>query len=116
MELAMEKIELVQLTNDGEVHSLSGQERGVAARQHFDLDYWDNVPESVTVAVPEDLDAISPSFFQGMFAKSLTEKFGRDANRFQEHYLFDAPTHILVQVQRGIAAILTRRPGQPRHA
>lgn len=116
MELMMATIQLSRLTGNGEVHSLSGQERGVAARDLFRLDELEEAGEVVTVEVPTDLDAISPSFFQGMFAKSLVETFGRDPERFKRHYLFDAPTHVLAQVQRGIMAVLTRRPGEGRLA
>ena len=105
-------IELSELTGNGRVQSLSGQERGVDARAHYDLDRLDTAHEAVTINVPDDLDAISPSFFQGMFAKSLLDVFDRDADRFLRHYSFRAPTHVLTQVQRGINAVLTRRPGQ----
>lgn len=109
----MTAIELAELTGRGRVHSLSGQERGLEARNFYRLDELDQVEGVVVVNVPDDLDAISPSFFQGMFAKSLLGAFDRDADRFLRHYSFKAPTHVLTQVQRGIAAVLTRRPGQP---
>lgn len=108
----MATIELRELTGNGRVHSLSGQERGVEARAHYRLDDLDITDDVITVAVPPDVDAISPSFFQGMFAKSLLETFERDPDRFLSHYSFNAPTHVLTQIQRGIRAVLTRRPGQ----
>lgn len=110
----MRRIELKALTGDGQVHSLSGQERGVEARRHFNLDELDLSEEPVAVEIPDDIDAISPSFFQGMFAKSLVERFDRDEDQFLRHYSFEAPTHVLAQIQRGIMAVLTRRPGQVR--
>jgi hypothetical protein len=110
----MALIELRELTGGGRVHSLSGQERGVEARGKFNLDDLDKSAEQVTVDVPNDLDAISPSFIQGMFAKSLVEVFDRDQDRFLEHYAFRAPTHVLAQIHRGLMAVLTRRPGQVR--
>lgn len=109
----MTAIELSELTGNGRVQSLSGQERGVDARVHYKLDQLDSLDEVVTINVPDNLDAISPSFFQGMFAKSLLNAFDRDPERFLRHYSFHAPTHVLTQIQRGIAAVLTRRPGQP---
>ena len=108
----MSVIELKELTGGGRVHSLSGQERGVEARERFNLDALDTQSEQVTVDVPSDLDAISPSFFQGMFARSLVDVFDRDQDKFLKHYAFRAPTHVLDQVHRGIMAVLTRRPGQ----
>ena len=95
-----------------EARGLPGQERGVDARAYYKLDTLDAEPGVVTIVVPDDLDAISPSFFQGMFAKSLLGAFDRDPDRFLKHYSFRAPTHVLAQVQRGINAVLTRRPGQ----
>ena len=108
----MAAIELSEITGNGRVQSLSGQERGVDARAHYKLDSLDTDTEVVTIIVPDELDAISPSFFQGMFAKSLLGTFDRDPDRFLKHYSFRAPTHVLTQVQRGINAVLTRRPGQ----
>ena len=102
----MTKIDLVQLTK-GEVRNLSGHPRGLAARQLFELDRLDQVQGPVVVVVPADLDALTTSFFQGMFAKSLQTLGGRA--EFLAHYRFEASQIILRQVDRGIRTLLTRR-------
>lgn len=102
----MTDIQLVEFTK-GEVRNLSGHERGLAARMAFKLEDLDALPEPIEVVVPEDLDAISTSFFQGMFAQSIQRLGSRD--RFLEHYRFHARPHLMLQVQRGIDAVQTRR-------
>lgn len=76
----------------GEVRNLAGHDRGLKAREHFHLDELDGVTDPVDVHVPEDFRAVSPSFFQGMFAESVC-KLG-SARAFFEHYRFNAPAHI----------------------
>lgn len=87
----MREINLRELTRD-EVRNLAGHDRGLDARTYFKLDQLDESEESVEVSLPEDFRAISPSFFQGMFAKSV-HRF-KSASAFFEHYQFDAPLHI----------------------
>lgn len=88
--LMAEVICLEELTL-GKVKNLAGHDRGLRARQHFEIDSLDRSPSTVEVKVPEDFRAISPSFFQGMFAASV-HTLG--ASAFFDHYLFDAPAHI----------------------
>ena len=87
----MPEINLCELTQ-GEVRNLAGHDRGLEARTHFKLDQLDESDESVEVTLPKDFRAISPSFFQGMFAKSVHHF--ESASAFFEHYQFDAPLHI----------------------
>lgn len=96
----------LQVLTKGEVRNLTGQVRGVEARKLFDLDRLDRLGEVVEVRIPEDLDAIATSFFQGLFAHSV-QHYGRD--RFLEHYRFNAGPAIIEQVYRGIDRSLTRR-------
>jgi hypothetical protein len=91
MGLAMPEINLRDLTQ-GEVRNLAGHDRGLEARSHFKLDELDECDESVEISLPDDFRAISPSFFQGMFAKSV-HRF-KSASAFFQHYQFDAPLHI----------------------
>ena len=93
----------------GEVKNLAGHDRGLKARQHFGVDGLDGSASVVTVKIPEDFRAISPSFFQGMFAKSVHQL---GLSRFFEHYRFDAPAHIrskLVEYARQSEARNTTR-------
>lgn len=100
------QIEISKLTH-GKVRNLSGHERGVKARELFGLDGLDVVSDPVDVMIPDDLDAIASSFFQGMFADSVRQF---DTNeRFLEHYRFRAKPVIIEQVLRGIDRIRTKR-------
>ena len=99
-------IHLADLTR-GEVHNLSGHDRGLKAREMFSVAEMDSLPEEVVVVVPDDLDAISNSFFQGMFSDSVKQFGSRES--FFDHYRFEASAPIIAQVQRGIDSVLTRR-------
>lgn len=102
----MSEIMLNELTR-GEVRNLSGQERGAEARDHFNLDELDASSDQVFVVVPEELDALASSFFQGMFATSIRRLGGRD--QFLAHYQFLATPEIMIQVMRGIDRVETDR-------
>jgi hypothetical protein len=96
-------INLGELTRGGEVHNLSGHERGLAARAHFELDAADVGPEPVEVVVPPDVYTLTPSFFQGMFANSVT-KAGNRPN-FLKRFSFKASPIVMRQIERGIASV-----------
>lgn len=99
----MPQIELTKLTRDA-VRSLNGQERGVAAREFFQVDQLDRAPEPVIVRVPNNLDSISPSFLRGMFALSIG---ALGTAGFMSHYVFDAPVEILEQVDRAVKGTIS---------
>jgi hypothetical protein len=101
----MTTIDLAALTDNGRVRNLTGHERGIAAREQFDLNSLDAAQEAIEVRVPDDLDAITISFFQGMFADSV-RKVG---SGFLEHYRFHASPEIMEQVLRGIDRVNTVR-------
>jgi hypothetical protein len=101
----MQQIDFAVLTR-GEVRSLIGHERGVAARDEFKLDELDQGADEVVVLVPSDMRTLTPSFLQGLFAGSVSHlgELG-----FFKHYKFDAPAHILDDVRAGVDRILTSR-------
>ena len=101
----MPQIDFSRLTR-GEVSSLSGHDRGLAARGLFRLDTLDSQPEPVVITAPANLDAITPSFVQGMFAKSV-HTLGKE--RFFSHYLFNLPDYLLTDVRLGIQRAMMRR-------
>lgn len=101
-------IDLDRLTDNGKVHNLSGHERGVAAREAFDLDRFDELAEAVEIRVPDHIYAVSPSFVQGLLATSF-QKVGLDREAFFAHYKLVASDLIKRQFDRGISAILTNR-------
>ena len=100
----MATIDLNELTR-GKVRNLTGHERGLAARAKFDLDKFDAARETVDVDVPDELEGITTSFFQGMFASSVRAS-GSD---FLNRYRFHASTAIMEQVLRGIDRVNTKR-------
>lgn len=101
----MATIQLSELTQ-GDVRNLSGQERGQAARAAFRIDELDKAVEPVLVAVPEDLDTMSPSFFRGMFAMSILTL---GVAGFSNHYVFDAKPQILEQVDQVVRGTIRDR-------
>ena len=100
----MAQIDLTKLT-EGKIRNLTGHERGVAARAKFNLDAYDAGTEPVEIQVPPDLEAITTSFFQGMFAKSVRTT----QDQFLERYRFNTSPAIMEQVLRGIDRVNTRR-------
>lgn len=101
----MPEIELARLTR-GDVRNLSGQERGLRAREEFDVDALDREAEPVLVKVPRDLDTISPSFFRGMFSVSILTL---GVAGFWSHYVFDASPAVLEQVQDAVSGTIRDR-------
>lgn len=95
-------IDFADLTGGGRVRNLSGHDKGQAARARYDLDTLDEGSAPVEIRVPEEIYAISGSFVQGMFAKSLVKLGSKEA--FFSHYKFDAASDILRQIERGLAA------------
>ncbi|MGT2513431.1 hypothetical protein ACVOMT_03500 [Sphingomonas panni] len=101
-------IDLNTLTNNGEVHNLSGHDRGVAARAAFGLDRLDREEGMVEIRVPDHVYAVSPSFVQGLLATSV-QNLGRTREGFFTRYRLSASDLIKRQFERGISAILTNR-------
>lgn len=101
----MSSIEFEALTK-GEVRSLSGHDRGLAARNLFKLDQLDTEDDLVVVSAPADLDALTPSFVQGLFAASV-HRLGREG--FFEHYRFHISEHLQTDIQLGINRVLMKR-------
>ncbi len=101
----MTAIDLQTLTR-GEVRSLSGHDRGLAAREYFHLDGLDAAPEEVVVIAPSTLDALTPSFVQGLFAASV-HALGKEG--FFKHYSFRLPKHLMTDVRLGVDRVLMRR-------
>ncbi|WP_102225442.1 hypothetical protein [Acidimangrovimonas sediminis] len=80
-------IDLNAVTGTKHIRNLSGKERGIAARQHFCLDSIDGQPGTVEVRIPEYVDTISPSFFQGLFSQSIAALHGKDAFLKKYHFI-----------------------------
>lgn len=106
--MTKEMIDLNRLTEDGRIHNLSGHDRGLAAREEFKLDKFDDAGARVDIVVPDHIYAVSPSFVQGLLAASM-QRAGLDRTVFFSRYQFVASDLIKRQFERGISAILTNR-------
>lgn len=93
-------VNLDKLTRDGRVRNLSGKERGQAARAQLDLDTLDAQLDSVEIVVPDYIDTISPSYFQGLFSESISRLSGRTG--FLGKYKFRASTQAMRWIDIGI--------------
>lgn len=94
---------------EGSVRNISGHERGVEARKKYGLDRLDAGDSAVSVVIPDDIDAVAASFFQGMFSTSV--KRFKSKEKFLEHYRFIAKPNMMEQIIRGIDRSLTERGG-----
>jgi len=101
-------IDLGKMTQ-GKVRNLSGQNRGVAAREFFDLETLDHKDEVITVKFPEDLLAVAPSFTQGLFARSFAAL--GSGYSFRKHYKIEASELIKEQLEHGFRRILVHGAG-----
>ena len=104
-------INLDSLKDNEWTRNLTGYERGVAARNEFRLSELDDLDDIIEVHVPDTIDAISTSFFNGMFADSV-KAAGAD---FLEKYQFHAPDLVMKQVMQSIHRIRTRENPDPDH-
>ncbi|MBN9033819.1 MAG: hypothetical protein J0I23_28910 [Rhizobiales bacterium] len=94
------QLDLDKLAGSGKVKNLSGKERGIAARAELHLDELDRDDNTVEVLVPDYVDAISPSYFQGLFSGSIQRLEGKKA--FLEKYKFIANSRVLRWIDIGI--------------
>ena len=97
----MHVIDLDKHTGNGRVHNLAGKRKGLDVRTSERLDELDNADAPVQVIVPKHLYALSPSFFLGLFSRSLRHFESKEA--FLAHYKFIGTEQIKSQVHDGIA-------------
>lgn len=97
----MSNVRMIDIANvaKGGIHNLSGKLRGESAREYFGLDRLDEDDQQVTVVFPEELYAISSSFFLGMFSLSI-RKFGEE--KFLKKYKFQADENMQRQIRHGV--------------
>jgi hypothetical protein len=85
-------IDLAQVRTSPESRVFSGRERGLAARQKFNLTRVDLEPGKVTILIPQDTYSMNMSFFLGMFGDSV-RSLGREG--FNRKYRFESdPVHL----------------------
>jgi hypothetical protein len=105
----MATLDLNPLTEDGRVHNLTGRDLGRRARENLGLSDLDAGVDSVEVLVPDHVYLITPSFFIGMFAKSVS--FHGSVEAFFDKYQFTSPPQVLRQIQDSARrAYLVTRP------
>lgn len=93
-------VNLSDVTGQKPVRNLSGKERGLAARITLGLDQLDSSDAVVQVIVPEYVDTISPSFFQGLFSQSITHLKGKES--FLKKYKFVSSKNAQKWIEVGI--------------
>ena len=91
-------LDMSQIVGDS-TRVLSGKQRGESARTHLKLDGLDAADEPVEVTVPAMIEAMTPSFFLGMFGLSVQTCGSVDA--FLSKYHFKTYPHVLAQIRRG---------------
>lgn len=96
----MIEINLDAIAGNGRIRNLSGKERGVAAREQLGLDEIDRNADEISVFVPDYVDTISPSFFQGLFSQSIRVLEGKE--KFLKKYHFSANDSIQRWIEIGI--------------
>jgi hypothetical protein len=101
----MTEIQLAQVAGE-DARVLIGHDRGLAARQLFDLDRLDGVGDKIVVTAPVHLRTLTPSFVQGLFAASI-HSLGEDA--FFDHYTFQLSDGLFDDIRAGVDRVLTSR-------
>ena len=67
--------------------TFSGRAEGEEVRSKLDLDTIDRQPDHVVVKLPDDTTSFNPSFFLGLFFKSI--KYLKSVEAFKQKYSFD---------------------------
>jgi hypothetical protein len=93
-------IDLSPHTDGGRVRNLAGKDKGLDVRAAERLDELDAQGGEVEVIVPDFIDAIAPSFFLGLFSRSISRFGSREA--FLNHYRFRCSELIAPQIDDGI--------------
>jgi hypothetical protein len=98
----MATVDLTRLTKN-EVSMLTGHARGLHARDLFHLDELETSADSIEVLAPHSLDTITPSFVQGLFARSVSV-LGDDGLR-KKYDLSRLPSSLRDDILTGIARL-----------
>ena len=95
----VKRIDLSSVRTSPSSRVFSGRERGLAAREKFNLNVLDHQSGGVTVVIPEGTYSMNMSFFLGMFGDSVRE-LGRD--EFRQKYLFESDPVHLQSIEEGV--------------
>ena len=98
-------VDLAEMTDNGRVTNLSGRPRGLAAREKYGLNWRDLTDARVVhIIIPNNLDSLTPSFFQGMFGAAFPA-VKKDRGQFFKYIIFEAPPLLTPQIDQGLAAL-----------
>ncbi|MHA3977429.1 hypothetical protein ACW9UR_07090 [Halovulum sp. GXIMD14794] len=102
----MTQLNLESLTR-GEVRMLTGHQRGVSARDHFDLVTLEKSGDVIELVAPRNLDTVTPSFVQGFLAGSIA-RLGADG--FSRVFSFEGlPNLIREDFEIGVERLIARQ-------
>ena len=79
---------------------LASKTKGADARNELELDSLDKGSDQIMVIIPEYIITITPSFFLGLFSKSL-ETLGED-NFFKKYHFNDKRDTIQRQIKSSV--------------
>ena len=100
------EIELEKLTK-GEVRMLSGHERGLSAREYFQIEKLEQSCAKIIILADPKLDAITPSFVQGFWGGS--ERLAQGRENFLSLYEFKTSDLIKDDFVAGLDRLLMKR-------
>jgi len=98
-------IDFDELTEGGRVHNLTGRDLGRRAREQLNLEELDKSDDEVRILVPDHIYLITPSFFIGMFAASVSLQGSLD--KFFQKYKFESEPSVLRQVHDAAKRVLS---------
>lgn len=81
----------------GRITLLAAKPKGAEARSALKIDELDKTEDHVDVCIPDYIITITPSFFLGLFSKSL-DKLGEEAF-FQKYHFVNAKMSIQKQIK-----------------
>lgn len=81
----MKEIMLVNFLNPKTVDSVSGRDLGLEVREKLELESFDENSEVCKIVIPDTLENINPSYFLGLFGKSIRTL---SEIKFREKYKF----------------------------
>ncbi len=77
--------------------SYSGRPQGLEVRKDIDLDKIDNSDEEVEILIPSDTSSFNPSFFLGLFFKSIS-KLGVQNFKNKYKIKFETESKVLIDI------------------
>lgn len=99
----MTTLNMRDAAEDNDQHYLFGLEAGQRARKRLGIDELDRDDSPVEVVVPDDIYMITPTFFVGLFAPSVTRFGGADG--FMKKYRFECTPLMDWQISNRVRSV-----------